>query len=135
MGHGSRAATFTNETATGWQQVDFGVPVPIAANTTYIASYFAPFGHYAFNAGYFTTGVDQGPLHALANAVSPNGVFGRGTSSVFPDQTYNATNYWVDVVFLTSLPPDNTPPTVTSTQPAAGADAVALSGVGHRDLQ
>ena len=27
-------ATFTNETASGWQQVDFGAPVAIAANTT-----------------------------------------------------------------------------------------------------
>jgi len=26
----------------GWQQVDFSQPVTIDANTTYIASYFAP---------------------------------------------------------------------------------------------
>src|SRR5689334_7323252 len=34
------SATFTNESATGWQQASFGAPVQIAANTTYIASYF-----------------------------------------------------------------------------------------------
>ncbi|WP_231510171.1 N,N-dimethylformamidase beta subunit family domain-containing protein, partial [Streptosporangium roseum] len=33
------SAPFTNETASGWQQVDFSTPVNIAANTTYIASY------------------------------------------------------------------------------------------------
>ena len=32
-------ATFTNETASGWQQVNFSNPVPITAGTTYIASY------------------------------------------------------------------------------------------------
>ena len=33
------SATFTNETASGWQQVSFATPVAIAANTTYVASY------------------------------------------------------------------------------------------------
>ena len=31
-------ATFTNETASGWQQVNFATPVNITAGTTYIAS-------------------------------------------------------------------------------------------------
>ena len=45
-------------------------------------------------------GVDNPPLHALANGVSGgNGVFAYGASSAFPTQTWNAANYWVDVVF------------------------------------
>ena len=32
-------ATFTNETASGWQQVNFSSPVAITAGTTYVASY------------------------------------------------------------------------------------------------
>ena len=40
-------ATFTNESASGWQQVVFGTPVPVTAGTTYVASYYAPNGHYA----------------------------------------------------------------------------------------
>ena len=40
-------ATFTGETASGWQEVDFTNPVAITANTTYVASYFAPAGGYA----------------------------------------------------------------------------------------
>ena len=35
-------ATFTGESASGWQQVKFASPVPIAANTTYVAGYLAP---------------------------------------------------------------------------------------------
>ena len=41
------SATFTNETASGWQQVNFSQPVPVTKNTTYVASYFAPNGHYS----------------------------------------------------------------------------------------
>ena len=35
-------ATFTSESASGWQTVNFSSPVAITANTTYVASYFAP---------------------------------------------------------------------------------------------
>jgi hypothetical protein len=46
-------ATFTDETASGWQQVEFAQPVPVQAHTVYIASYYAPVGRYAADAGYF----------------------------------------------------------------------------------
>jgi hypothetical protein len=97
-------ATFTNETASGWQQVSFGTPVAITANTVYVASYHTTVGHYADDQNYFTTvGVDSPPLHALANGVSgSNGVFTYGTNSVFPTTGFNASNYWVDVVFTPS---------------------------------
>ena len=49
------AATFTSETASGWQQVNFSTPVEIFPNTTYVASYFAPAGHYAASRYYFYT--------------------------------------------------------------------------------
>src|SRR5262249_4233785 len=34
-------ATFTGESASGWQEVTFDSPVPIEAHTTYVASYYA----------------------------------------------------------------------------------------------
>ncbi len=40
---------FVNETATGWQQAVFPSPIPIKANTTYIASYYDPAGRYALD--------------------------------------------------------------------------------------
>jgi Domain of unknown function (DUF4082)/Bacterial Ig domain len=96
-------ATFTNETGSGWQQVSFSSPVPIAAGTIYVASYFAPSGHYSADSGYFTSsGLDDPPLHLPANTVTPNGVYSYKSSSVFPTSTFNATNYWVDVVFTPS---------------------------------
>ena len=106
-------AIFSNETASGWQQVFFATPVAIVSNTVYVASYHANSGHYSADLNYFPTGVDNPPLHALANGVSGgNGVFAYGASSAFPNQTYNAANYWVDVVFQVGPPPP--PPALTS---------------------
>ncbi|MGA8217132.1 MAG: N,N-dimethylformamidase beta subunit family domain-containing protein [Solirubrobacterales bacterium] len=40
-------ATFSGETASGWQEISLDSPVAIDANTTYVASYYAPNGNYA----------------------------------------------------------------------------------------
>jgi Domain of unknown function (DUF4082)/Fibronectin type III domain len=99
-------ATFTAETASGWQQVTFSPPVAIAANTVYVASYYCPNGHYSEDLNYFATqGVDRPPLHAPANGVEgPNSVYAYGSPSSFPTQTWHAANYWVDVVFSPTAP-------------------------------
>jgi hypothetical protein len=94
-------ATFTGETTSGWQQVNFATPVAITANTIYVASYHAPVGGYSVNIGYFSTsGADNAPLHAPATGQvsGGNGVYLYGGSSAFPTNTYSGTNYWVDVV-------------------------------------
>ena len=44
------SATFSSETASGWQQVNFASPVSITANTVYVASYHANVGHYSQDA-------------------------------------------------------------------------------------
>ena len=104
--------------------MSFPSPVAITANTTYVASYFAPAGHYAGDGSYFAaSGFDNAPLHALSNGVSPNGVY-HYTESGFPSDSFLATNYWVDVVF-TTIAGDNTAPTVSSKLPAANATGVA----------
>jgi hypothetical protein len=94
-------ATFTGESALGWQQVNFSTPVSIAANTVYVVSYHTDVGNYAYTSQYFASkGVDSGPLHALRNGESGgNGVYRYGGTR-FPSSTFNATNYWVDVVFV-----------------------------------
>jgi hypothetical protein len=117
--------TFTGETTTGWQQATFASPVAISANTTYVASYYAPRGHYAADAGFFAaSGVDNAPLHALANGVDgANGVYRYGTGGGFPANTYQSSNYWVDVVFNTSAT-DTVAPTVTANSPASNATGV-----------
>ena len=97
------SVTFSGETTSGWQQMNFTTPVAITAGTVYVASYHTNVGHYSDDQNYFaTSGIDNPPLHALANGVSGgNGVFIYGSSSAFPNQTWNTSNYWVDVVFTT----------------------------------
>ncbi len=92
-------ATATGETAFGWQEVPFASPVTIAASTTYVASYFAPTGHYSATGQGLSNAVDSPPLHALSNTSSPNGVFAYSPTSTFPANSFNSTNYWVDVLF------------------------------------
>jgi hypothetical protein len=95
-----RSATFTGETASGWQTALFSTPVAVTAGTTYVVSYLAPNGHYAASGGAFSSGpTDNSPLHALADFTSANGVYRYGASSAFPSDSWNATNYWVDVLF------------------------------------
>ncbi len=111
------AATFSNETASGWQQVTFSTPVAITANTVYVASYHTNAGHYSADLNYFAgAGKDSPPLHALANGVSGfNGVYAYGSTSSFPSQGWNASNYWVDVVFNATVIPAPTLSSITIT--------------------
>jgi hypothetical protein len=98
-------ATFTDESAAGWQQVDFATPVQVTAGTTYVVSYHAPNGHYAVNVGQFAhNGVDAPPLHALRSGENgPNGVYRYGSGGVVPSSPSDS-NYWVDPVFTTTAP-------------------------------
>src|SRR5262249_55501834 len=93
------------------RQVTDAQPVQINKDTTYIASYFAPRGHYSADGSYFyttpplgtnptITNVDSPPLHALRNTNGVvNGVFTYAGSSAFPTSSVNASNYYVDPVF------------------------------------
>ena len=128
------SATFSGETASGWQQVSFAAPVAVTAGTTYVASYLAPAGRYAATTNGLANAVDSPPLHALANTVTPNGVYKYSATSAFPTSSYQASNYWVDPVFTVSSAP-GAPTNVTATAgdtlagvswtaPAAGSNPI-----------
>ena len=108
-------ATFTKETSSGWQHVTFSSPVPVTGGTTYIASYFSPGGAYTATGGGLSSAVRNAPLTALGNGATPNGVYGYGSTSTFPINTYNGANYWVDVLY--ALPK---PAQVTNVSASAG---------------
>jgi hypothetical protein len=96
-------ATFSNETASGWQQVNFASPVAITAGTTYIASYHTN-GDYAADPNFFATAQTNGALTAPASASSGgNGVYAYGSTSLFPANSFNSTSYGVDVLFKPQL--------------------------------
>ncbi len=112
--------TFTSETASGWQTATFSTPVDIQPNTTYVASYYAPNGHYAATQDYFYRApspgpnggatLDSPPLHAVRNTGSTvNGIYSYGSSSTFPANSFGASNYWVDVMFTPTPVPGPVP--------------------------
>lgn len=104
-------ATFGDETASGWQQVNFSTPIPIAANVTFVASYHAPVGHYSDDLDYFAGGdYVSGNLSALQDGTDgQNGVYQYGSDIALPANTYQSTNYWIDVTFTPG--PNPAPPT------------------------
>jgi hypothetical protein len=105
-------ANSSGESGSGWQQVSFAAPVPIEANTTYIASYYSH-GGFAYDLNFFTaTGVMAPPLELLRSGVDgPNAVYAYSGTSVFPTSTFQDANYGVDVVFISA----GQVPTLTAT--------------------
>jgi Domain of unknown function (DUF4082) len=105
----------------GWQQAVFPVPIALAANTTYVAAYYAPTGQYAAIPKDLTQTASNGPLHApAASLVGGNGVYqyNRG----FPALNSQGTNYLVDIAFVPterylSITSDRPNPTVINTTP------------------
>ncbi|MGH7741083.1 MAG: DUF4082 domain-containing protein, partial [Candidatus Eiseniibacteriota bacterium] len=116
---------FTSESASGWQEALFATPIPVVAGNTYVASVFMPAGHFASDGAGLANGVDAGPLHALSNSESANGVYVLTPLSAFPTSSQGGANYWVDVDYSDVSTPDVTPPTVLSISPAAGATGIS----------
>jgi len=127
--------TFPEGSTTGWRTAAFAQPVAVTGGTTYVLSYYAPNGNYAFDAGFFGSTWTRGPLSAPSGG---NGVYRYGSGGGFPTETYNAANYWVDPLFLpagagtsgsdtfpaASPTPSPTPsPTATSLVPPDAPDA------------
>lgn len=78
----------------------FATPIDIVANTTYVASYYAPNGYYSAQPEYFNEEYnDSPPLRAPSSVASGgNGVYKYGAAG-FPTSNFNANNYWVAVIF------------------------------------
>jgi hypothetical protein len=119
-----KTATFTSETTSGWQTVRFDAPVAVQAGVSYVASYHADRGHYAGDNGYFANrSVDRGPLHANADrSGARNGVYRYGAAA-FPTESYQSTNYWVDVIYKAATEDAGAPPAADSGTPPPVADA------------
>ncbi|MGV3502886.1 MAG: DUF4082 domain-containing protein, partial [Adhaeribacter sp.] len=117
-------ATFTNETASGWQQANFATPVSLTANTTYVISYHSSSGLYSGTPNAFGQAIVRNPLRGLASGEDgPNGVYLYSNTPGFPSSNAGSPNYWVDVVFSTGA--TNPPPSVAITAPANNASFTA----------
>ena len=83
------SATFTGETATGWQTVTFSSPVAVTANTLYVVSYFSSLGNYVEDNFYFATNPVvntplTGVIDGLAGSDGSSNVPDNGTGNVAP---------------------------------------------------
>ena len=123
---GARLATgtFANETATGWQTLQFTSAVPVAAGHTYVASYTAPQGRYSLGTDAFYASVLESPPLRVAGGfgAQPAGVY--AAPGAFPANSYLSSNYYVDVLFKTV---DDSPLVATNPLPVDNASSVARS--------
>ena len=116
-------APFTAETANGWQTVNLPAPVPIAANTTYIAAYYTTSG-YATSLGYFSTGgADSAP--STPSAPASKGVTASTATATLPHSPpipgATPTTGWTRSSPPAPRPPTLRPPIPSTTAPPTRA--------------
>ena len=124
-------ADFSSTADTGWVEVPFLSPVKISANTVYVASYFSPNGWYSDTNFGLADSIVNGPLTALADSDPEgdgfNGVYSYSDALSLPVDSYEASNYWVDVKYIPLTGKDTIPPQVSSTSPTANATNININ--------
>ncbi|MBP1806867.1 N,N-dimethylformamidase beta subunit family domain-containing protein [Rubellimicrobium aerolatum] len=102
--------TFTSTAGqSGWQTATLSTPVTLVAGQTYVVSYQTA-NNYVSTNGFFAAanevgfdGRDDGAFGDLWGVVrAPEGnagVYSYGAAAQMPTQSYQSSNYWVDVVF------------------------------------
>ena len=92
--------TFTSETATGWQQA--ASPTPSRHRRHHLHRLLPrPQRPLRPTNNGFGTALDNPPLHAPATGATPNGLYLLLQHPRLPHQTWQGSNYWVDVTFTT----------------------------------
>ena len=106
------SVTFTNETASGWQQATLPTPIALTAATSYVVSYHTT-GFYSADSNFFATAFSNGPLTAAASSSSAgNRLYAYGQASSFPTSS---------VQFLQLLGRCRLPAFLSSTSPRFGS--------------
>ncbi len=90
------SATFTNETASGWQELLLQTPVNIKANTTYVVSVNAN-AYYVATYDQLASSIVSGDLSSVADG--NNGVYDLNPNS-FPTSSFRNSNYYRDIAFI-----------------------------------
>jgi len=119
------SVVFTNETASGWQQQALATALNITASTTYVVSVNTGATYYVATNSGLATQINSGNLHSVVGA---NGLY--GATGTFPTSSYQASNYFRDIVFAPSStvgPPASVTATAGSGQSAAIGTAFATA--------
>jgi hypothetical protein len=93
------SVTFTGETTSGWQEMALATPLNISANTTYVVSVNNN-SLYAVTSNGLQSSISNGSLSTVADGA--NGVY-NDTPGLFPSETWNNSNYFRDVVFVSNI--------------------------------
>jgi Domain of unknown function (DUF4082)/Abnormal spindle-like microcephaly-assoc'd, ASPM-SPD-2-Hydin len=88
------SVTFTNETSSGWQQQSLPAPLTVNANTVYVVTVNTGNTYYSITESGFANKVVN---HDLSSTLGNNGLY--GPPGRFPTYTFQASNYFRDVVF------------------------------------
>jgi hypothetical protein len=91
------SCTYTNETASGWQQQTLSTPLVIQANTTYVVSVNTANTYFPITPEGLASSVVNGDLSSVADG--QNGVYGNLNN--LPTNSFNSSNYFRDIVFTT----------------------------------
>ena len=89
------SVTFTNETASGWQQQVLGTPLIVQANTTYVVSVNVQ-SNYPYTGSGLASPIVNGDISSIADG--NNGVYAN--AGVFPSGSFQSSNYFRDIVFV-----------------------------------
>lgn len=87
---------FTDETASGWQEQLFPEPIHINACDDYLVTYSCPNGHYSKTEFGLSDGISSPPI-IFEN--HDNGVYAYGSAPLCPNNVFNDSNYFVDIIF------------------------------------
>jgi chitodextrinase len=117
--------TFSNETASGWQQQTLNTPLDILANTEYdVTVGTGPNGYFVLTTSAFVNGITRGHLQVPAGN---SGLY--GSLGVFPT-TGGPNNYFRDIIFVPgsgSTPTDTTAPTVPTNLSATAPSSTQVN--------
>ncbi|SDY36924.1 Cadherin domain-containing protein [Jannaschia faecimaris] len=97
--------------AVGWQTVALSTPVTVTAGQTYTASY-KTLDNYVASAGFFAFDYSE-PFNQLSVPATIGGVYRYGADLAVPTQSFQESNYWVDLTYEIGAP-GNTAPVITS---------------------
>ena len=112
------STTFSNETASGWQQATLATPLAVTPNVELVVTVNTAGGYYVATNDGLATAVVNG---ALRSSVGNNGVY--GPPGRFPSNTWRASNYFRDIVFAPASGGGG--PIADSGAPAPGIDGGA----------
>lgn len=97
--------TATGETADAWNNVPLSTPIAVVTGKLYAAAYHTETAHYSLDSHFFDADVTSGQLFGPSGpSISGNGAFIYGAGGVYPNDSFNNSNYGADVFFTDTDP-------------------------------